>query len=294
MPELSPENGGSETQRRLYIMKEITFDTQPSIVQTNTISEAFASVWRDPAQLFRQWNYKGAILSGTLRAPIFFITYLIGRESVKIALAAALAQFTFRFFFAGLSSALIQKFRRVEPAWKALLAVIVLIPAISHVFEFFVQYAFAYITQTGDHTDEAILRSISISIISALFGLFAMRRDVMIVGEEESKSIWSDLKHLPVLIFIFTGFIPMEIAKMMRRGAYLAAACAVLGFGVFAQILGWAVISKPFWTYSKGKWTIFSFWGIDGMILLLLCLIPAALYLKSTTKSKKNQMSEHP
>jgi hypothetical protein len=151
-----------------------------------------------------------------------------------------------------------------------------------------VQYGFAHFTQTGDHTDEAILRSISISIISALFGLFAMRRDVMIVGEEESKSIWSDLSRLPRLIFIFVGFIPMEIAKMLRRGAYLAAACSVLGFGVFAQILGWAVISKPLWTYNKGKWTIFSFWGIDGMILLLLCLIPAALYLRSTTKSSED------
>ncbi|HEX8194595.1 MAG TPA: hypothetical protein VF571_00165 [Pyrinomonadaceae bacterium] len=269
-------------------MKEITFDTNPPIVQTNTISEAFASVGRDPAQLFRQWNYKGAVLSGTMRAPIFFITYLIGRESIKIALAAAFAQFVFRFFFAGLSSALIQKFRRVEPAWKALLAVMLLIPAISHIFEFAVQYGFAHFTQTGDHTDEAILRSISISIISALFGLFAMRRDVMIVGEEESKSIWSDLSRLPRLIFIFVGFIPMEIAKMLRRGAYLAAACSVLGFGVFAQILGWAVISKPLWTYNKGKWTIFSFWGIDGMILLLLCLIPAALYLRSTTKSSED------
>jgi hypothetical protein len=266
-------------------MKEITFDTQPPIVQTNTISEAFASVARDPAQLLRHWNYKGAVLSGSMRAPIFFITYLIGRESLKIALGAALAQFIFRFLFAGLSSALIQKFRRVEPAWKALLAVMILVPAISHVFEFMVQYGFAHLTQTGDHTDEAILRSISISIISALFGLFAMRRDVMIVGEEESKSIWSDLKRLPVLIFIFVGFIPMEITKMLRRRNFLAAACSLLGFGVFAQILGWAVISKPFWTYNKGKWTIFSFWGIDGMILLLLCLIPAALYLRSTTKS---------
>lgn len=288
MPELPPENGDSENSRRLFIMKEITFDTNPPIVQTNTISEAFASVGRDPAQLFRQWNYKGAVLSGTMRAPIFFITYLIGRESIKIALAAAFAQFVFRFFFAGLSSALIQKFRRVEPAWKALLAVMILIPAISHIFEFAVQYTFAHLTHTGDHTEEAILRSVSISIISALFGLFAMRRDVMIVGEEESKSIWSDLSRLPRLIFIFVGFIPMEIAKMLRRGAYLAAVCSVLGFGVFAQILGWAVIGKPLWTYNKGKWTIFSFWGIDGMILLLLCLIPAALYLRSTTKSSED------
>lgn len=290
MSKLSSENGDSENARRLFIMKEITFDTQPETPapQTNTISEAFTDVVRDPAQLFRHWNYKGAILSGTLRAPIFFVTYLIGRESLKIALGAAFVQFVFRFLFAGLSGALIQRFRRVEPAWKALLAVMILIPAISHVFEFFIQYGFAHFTQTSDHTDEAILRSISISIVSALFGLFAMRRDVMIVGEEESKSIWNDLGRLPLLIFIFVGFIPMEIAKMLRRGAYAAAFLGVLCFGVFAQLLGWAVISKPLWTYNRGKWTIFSFWGVDGIVLLLICTALAWLYIRSTTKTSEN------
>ena len=267
-------------------MKEITFDTQPpEAPATSTISEALLSVVRDPGQLFRHWNYKGAILSGTLRAPIFFITYLIGRESLKIALGAALVQFAFRFVFAGLSGALIQRFRRVEPAWKALLAVMLLVPAISHVFEFLVQYGFAHFTQTSDHTDEAILRSVSISIVSALFGLFAMRRDVMIVGEEESKSIWNDLGRLPVLIFIFIGFIPMEIAKMLRRRSYFAALYSVLGFGVFAQILGWAIIGKPFWTYNKGKWTVLSFWGVDGMILLIMCVALALVYIKNSTQS---------
>jgi hypothetical protein len=270
-------------------MKEITFDTQPETPPpTNTISKAFSSVVRDPAQLFRNWNYKSAILSGTFRAPIFFVTYLIGRESLKIALAAAFVQFVFRFLFAGLSGTLIQKFRHVEPAWKALLAVMLMIPAISHVFEFIVQYSFAHFTQTADHTDEAILRSISISIISALFGLFAMRRDVMIVGEEESKSIWSDIGRLPLLIFIFIGFIPMEIAKMLRRGAYLWAFLGVLAFGVFAQILGWAFISKPLWTYNRGKWTIFSFWGVDGIVLLLICTALAWLYIKTTAKTSEN------
>jgi hypothetical protein len=285
MSKLPPENGEPETAHRLFIMKEITFDAQPVAAPpeesaTDTISEAFAGVFRNPAKILRNWNYKGAVLSGTLRAPVFFITYLIGRESLKIALAAAAVQFVFRFLFAGVSSALIQSFRRVEPAWKALLAVMLLIPAISHVFEFFVQFGFAYFTQTSDHTDDAIVRSISISIVSALFGLFAMRRDVMIVGEAESKSIWSDIARLPVLIFTFIGFIPMEIVKLLHRGAYLSALLGVFGFGVFAQILGWAFIGKFMWTYDKGKWTIFSFWGVDGIILLLLCLVPATLFLK--------------
>jgi hypothetical protein len=70
-------------------MKEIVFDEQPLVVPLSTVSEAWTSVLRDPAQFIRHWNYKGAILSGALRAPIFLITYLISRESLKLALAAA-------------------------------------------------------------------------------------------------------------------------------------------------------------------------------------------------------------
>lgn len=219
-------------------------------------------------------------MSGSLRAPIFLITYLIGRESIKLALGAALVQFIFRFAFAGVGGALIQAFRRVEPAWKALLAILLIVPVISHIFEFFVQLGFAYYTQTGDHTDEAILRSICISIISALFSLFIMRRDVMIVGEAESKSIWSDLAKFPVLIFEFVAFIPNEIAKMIRRAEYLRVALALFTFGIFGQMLGWAIIGKFFWTYSRGKSGWFSYWGVDGVILLALCAVLSCLVLK--------------
>lgn len=257
--------------------------------QTKTISEALIFVWRNPAQLFRQWNYKGAILSGGLRAPIFLITYLIGRENIKIALGAALVQFIFRFTFAGVGGALIQAFRRVEPAWKALLAILLIVPVISHIFEFIVQYSFAHFTQTNDHTDEAILRSICISILSALFSLFIMRRNVMIVGEEESKSIWNDLARLPSLIFEFISFIPLELARMLRRGEYLRVLAGITTFGVFSQLLGWAIVNKPYWTYNKGKTSFASLWGVDGIIILLIAIALAMFALYRTDKKSKKQ-----
>lgn len=266
-------------------MKEMTFDTTPPVAPSNTISEALRGVLQDPAQLVRQWNYKGAIMSGSLRAPIFLITYLVGRESIKLALGAALAQFIFRFAFAGVGGALIQAFRRVEPAWKALMAILLIVPVISHVFEFFVQLAFAHFTQTGDHTDEAILRSVCISILSALFSLYIMRRDVMIVGEAESKSIWSDLSRFPVLIFDFVMFVPLEITRMLKRGEYLRAIMGVTAVGIFSQMLGWALTGKPYWTYSKGKTSFASFWGVDGLILLFLSILLSAIVLSRTAKS---------
>ncbi|HEX6278649.1 MAG TPA: hypothetical protein VFZ49_01420 [Pyrinomonadaceae bacterium] len=255
-------------------MKEITFEEAPAVAQTHTIGEALRNVWADPGQFVKNWNYKGAVLSGVLRAPIFLITYLAGRESLRLALGAAAVQFLFRFFFAGVGGTLIQSFRKVEPAWKALAAVMLILPLISHAFEFVIQVLFAYFTSTQDHTDEAILRSITVSIISALFTLFAMRRNVMIVGEEESRSLLHDVSRLPILIFEFCAFIPNEIASFIRRGAWITAGIAILSFGAFAQIMVWALVNRPFWTYSGGQTIpLFKYWGFNGIVLMVLAVI---------------------
>lgn len=254
-------------------MKEMTYEETPPVVQSNTISEAWLSLWHNPAQFIRYWNYKGAILSGAMRAPIFFITYLVGKESIKLALGAALVQFTFRFLFAGVGGALIQSFRRVEPPWKALLTILLVVPLISHLLEFLLQFSFAYLTATNDHTDEAIVRSICFSIISALFTLFIMRRNVLIVGDEESKSLLHDLSRLPLLIFQFIAFIPNEIAAMFKRGAIALAFLSIAAFGIFAQMLCWAVTNKISWTYKGGKTIpVINFWGIDGIILMIFAI----------------------
>jgi hypothetical protein len=264
-------------------MKEITFEDtppQPHAASANTITEAWANVLRNPSLFIRHWNYKGAVLSGMLRAPIFLITYLIGKESIKLAIGAALAQFAFRFLFAGVGGALIQSFRRVEPAWKALLTILLIVPVISHFFEFLVQSGFAYVTATHNHTDEAIVRSICVSVISALFSLFIMRRNVMIVGEAESKSLFNDITRMPILIFQFVAFIPLEIANMLRRRDFFQALLSILGFGLFAQTLCWAVTSKFYWTYNSGREIfLLKFWGIDGIILMLTATLWASIFL---------------
>ena len=256
-------------------MQEITFD-EASIVVPPTVRESWTVLVRDPGMFLRQWNYKGAILSGGLRAPIFLITYLIGRESLKLALGAALVQFVFRFLFAGLSGALIQSFRRVEPAWKAMVSILLVIPLISHILEYLFQVLFVYVTATTDYTDMAIARSVCVSLFSVLFALFIMRRGVMIVGEQDSMSLWSDVRRLPSLIFEFVAFVPNEISSMLRRGAYFAAISSIAAFGVFSQFVCWAVTNKLFWTFGGGKQiTGLRFWGLDGIVLMMLAVIVA-------------------
>ena len=246
----------------------------PADRSTNTIGEALRSLWNNPSQFIRYWNYKGAILSGVLRAPIFLGTYMLGKESVKIAVGAAILQFVFRFAFAGISGGLIQLFRRVEPAWKALVAILLLVPFVSHVFEFILQAGFGYFTSTQDRTNEAILRSICVSIISALFTLFAMRRGIMIVKEQESKSLFHDVSRLPIVMFHFLAYIPNEISQMLRLGAYLGVLLAISGFGLVAQLLGWIITNRAVWTYNNGQEiAVIKYWGIDGILLLVLAIV---------------------
>lgn len=258
----------------------MTFEETPEIRRINTIGEAWTNLVRNPKQFIRHWNYKGAILSGVFRAPIFLLTYLAGKESVKLALGAALAQFIFRFLFAGISGALIQTFRRVEPAWKALGAILLVVPAISHIFEFIVQYSFARATATNDHTDDAIIRSICVSLVSALFTLFIMRRNVMIVGEEGSRSFINDLMRLPIMVVRFMLFLPNEIALMIKRREILQAIGGVIGFGIFAQILCWAIFNRPFWTYNNGRELfLLKFWGVDGIVLLIIVTVVSLAFI---------------
>ena len=257
-------------------MKEITVENLP--VPAQRVGAVWGSILRHPSQLLARWNYKSAIFSSTMRASIFLLTYLQFRqahmdaqESILIAFGAAAAQFVYRFIFAGINGSLIQSFRRVEPAWQAMLTIMLVIPVVSHILEFIVQHTYAYFTQTTSNTDEAIVRSISVSIISGIFNLFVMRRGLLLVGEkEEQKTLWGDIKHFPRVTAEFIGFITMELFKMIRRGQIVGAVLGVLGFGVFAAIIGWAIKGKQSWVLP---------WGTGAIIVLLVGMGIAAIAL---------------
>jgi hypothetical protein len=255
-----------------------------------TVSDAWGHLLRNPNLFIRQWNYKGAVMSGLVRAPFFFFSVWAGGEGVVLALAIGTIMFAFRFVFAGIGGAMIQALRRVEPPWKALLSILVVIPFISHVFEFAIQAAFASATKTESQTLPAVLKSVCVSVFSALFTLYIMRRDVLIVGEDESETLIKDFTKFPRLIFNFLAFVPNVVADMFRRGAYLSVIASFLGFAVFSQIIV-AAFYKPqlSWTWKGQQVPVLKYYGVCAMILMLMA-VTASLIKGTIVRGRKGKL----
>ncbi len=185
------------------IAKEIP---TPLPVMPTRVFDVIVELIRHPVDaMIIRWNWKSAVLSALLRAPIFFFTYLFNRDGLKLAIGAAAAQSVFRLIFGGVNGAIIQSFSRVEPAWHAVLTVPLILATFSHLIEFVVQTI--YDNQTGvDGKGRAIMISVIVSAISAIFNLFAMRRGVLLVKDETQQSIWRDLKRMPWIAFEFISF----------------------------------------------------------------------------------------
>jgi len=178
----------------------------PLPVMPTRVFDVIVELFKHPIDaLIIRWNWKSAVLSALLRAPIFFFTYLFNKDGLKLAIGAALAQSVFRLIFGGVNGAIIQSFSRVEPAWHAVLTVPLILATFSHLMEFVVQTI--YDNQTGvDGKGWAIMVSVIVSAISAIFNLFAMRRGVLLVKDETQQSIWRDLKRMPWIAFEFISF----------------------------------------------------------------------------------------
>jgi len=183
--------------------------TLPPVSVAEALVDLFFNPWR---RLLLRWNWKTALLSACVRGTIFFIANLgaglgaaIGAMGVEAALFATLA---------GFYGALVQAFRRAQPAWAATMTVMALVPAVNHMLEYLMHYA------SGTKRIAAgVTASISLSILSAMFNLFAMRRGVLIVGDGRA-SLVDDLRRMPQIVFDFVMAIPRALwrVRLCHRG----------------------------------------------------------------------------
>ena len=172
------------------------------------VIDVFRYLVRHPVEmLIWRWNWKAALFSGVLRSLIYLFTHL--KEGWRAALGAMSVEFFFRLIVSGASGSLVQSFHNAQPVWLATLCVMIMLPAFSHMIEFTLH------TLNGDvNKGKAIIISITFSIVSAIFNLFAMRRDALLVKDDRAQSLWQDLVSLPKIVGEFM-FYP--IVWLWRR-----------------------------------------------------------------------------
>lgn len=166
------------------------------------VIDVFRYLVRHPVEmLVYRWNWKAAVFSGVLRSMIYLFTHL--KEGWRAALGAMSVEFFFRLVVSGASGSLVQSFHRATPVWLATLCVMIMLPAFSHMIEFTLH------TLNGDvNKGKAIMISITFSIVSAIFNLFAMRRNTLLVKDKNAGSLWSDLARMPAIVGEFM-FYPL-------------------------------------------------------------------------------------
>lgn len=181
------------------------------------VIDVFRYLVRHPIEmLVWRWNWKAALFSGVLRSMIYLFTHL--KEGWRAALGAMSVEFFFRLVVSGASGSLVQSFHNAQPVWLATLCVMIMLPAFSHMIEFTLH------TLNGDvNKGKAIIISITFSILSAIFNLFAMRRDALLVKDARAQSLWQDIVKLPKIVGEFM-FYPL--VWMWRRHKARAAAAS--------------------------------------------------------------------
>lgn len=145
--------------------------------------------------LVSRWNYKSAILSSLFRAHIFLVANL--SAGVDAAVAAMTAEFLFRFATSGVYGALTQAFRHAQPERAAIVAVMVLLPAVGHSMELALHWV-----RGTPNLAISIGASAAFTAASTAFNLFAMRRGALITGAG-SEPLWRDLVRMPSLLTAF-------------------------------------------------------------------------------------------
>ena len=174
-----------------------------------TVAEALRSVVRDPVgRLIRDWNWKSALTSTVLRAPIFFLVNLAAGPK---AAAALLTELVLRSLTSGFYGSLTEALREAEPAWLAGLTASVLMPVANHSLELVVHWL-----RGTPRLANSILASVCFTVVSTLFNLYAMRRGALIVGENQ-QSFAHDMRRMPRLVLGFLAAGPLTIVRLLKR-----------------------------------------------------------------------------
>ena len=155
------------------------------------------------------WNWKAGVLSAIYRAPVFFLTSL--RAGWRLALSAMLTETAFRVVTSGFYGAVTEAIRKLEPAWLAILIVLMLAPAVVQLLEFAV-----HLFSGTPNLKAGVFVSTTMTAAASLFNWYSMRQGAFLTGQNAT-SFWSDLKRFPVLIYGFVMAIPNAVGERLGR-----------------------------------------------------------------------------
>lgn len=171
-----------------------------------TIGGVLSSLARHPVQLvLRRWNWKAAVLSAAMRSSIFFAVNLT--SSLDSAISAVLTELFYRAPMVGTLAAVSQTFRRVQPAWKASLMIMVALPALAHGIEFAI-----HSLRGTAKLYESVAASVGFSMFTCVLSYLLHRRDVLIVGEG-SRPLLVDIFQLPGELFDILVTKPIRLLR---------------------------------------------------------------------------------
>jgi len=172
------------------------------------VAEVLAGIVRCPGNLlWRRWNWKSALFSSIIRGAIFFSANLLG--GITAAVSALVTDLIFRPFVSGFDGAIIESFRSARPPWAATLVVIIAVPVINHLIEVAAHWA-----RGTQRLGTSVIASVSFSVLSGLFNIFAMRRGVLIVGPGR-RTVLEDLRSLPAVIAAFLVAVPRFALRLV-------------------------------------------------------------------------------
>jgi hypothetical protein len=176
-------------------------------------SAALVDLARHPAQTFLySWNWKAALLSVVLRAPIFLVaTWHHGLEAISIAVVAEAA---YSAAISGCYGAFVEKLRNARPLWVSGLLILLVLPAILFWFDYLLHWYTGMPNLRGGMVSAAVL-----SMLSSLFNWYLMSHGSLLVGSQR-RSFGYDLKRMPRMVLGFVVWGPRQCYRILR-GSHL-------------------------------------------------------------------------
>jgi hypothetical protein len=165
-----------------------------------------------PAQTFyHSWNWKAALLSAMLRAPLFLMATL--RQGMEAVSIAVIAEVVYSAAISGSYGSVVQKLRRAHPLWASGLLILVILPGLLLWFDYLLHLYTGMTNLKG-----GMLAAGSLSVLSSLFNWYLMSRDSLLVGQE-GRSFASDLKRMPRMLTDFVCWVPRHCYSLLRSSS---------------------------------------------------------------------------